>query len=72
VTAVRVRHENDVDSRYLGDVPFGDLATVIPSLFSWSMSLDGEEAGSFSGQFVYPLEPRADAYFEVIVHEEDL
>lgn len=70
MTAVRLRHEYDTASRYLGDVPFSELATVIPTLSSWSVSMDGEEADSFSAQFVYPVEENANAYFEVIAHQE--
>jgi hypothetical protein len=65
VTAVRVRHENDIDAKYLADVPFDRLDTVIPTLTSWGIQ---NEQPELSGQFVYDVV--GDAYFEVIIHAD--
>lgn len=62
MTAVKIRHENDPDAKYLADVPFDQLDTVIPVIKGWG--LDGEEE-DLSGQFVYG---DLGAYFEVIIH----
>lgn len=62
MTAVRIRHENDTESRYLADVPFADLDSVIPTINSWGIESDQP---TLVGQFVYP--EVGNAYFEVVL-----
>lgn len=67
MSAVRIRHEDDIEARYLTDVPFAKLDTVIPTLRTWG--IDGEDP-ELVGQFCYPIDG-TDAYFEVIICRED-
>jgi hypothetical protein len=66
MTAIRIRHEDDTEARHLGDVPFADLDTVIPTIRTWGV--DGEEY-EMSGQFRYP--EVGDAFFEVVLNDPE-
>ncbi len=65
MTAVYVRHEYDADAKYLADVPFEALDSVIPTIARWG--IDGEQP-ELSGQFSCG---EAGVHFEVIIHADD-
>jgi hypothetical protein len=67
VTEVRIRHATDANSRHLGDVPFSELDTVIPTLHRWGVA-DYDGMVDFIGQFTYDDQTQT-AYFEVIMEE---
>ena len=66
MTEVRLRHELDVASKPLGDVPFGQIETVIPTLKQWGLTTSNDadvDADGLYGQFRHD---ESGAYFEVV------
>lgn len=64
MTQVRIRSEYDADARVLGDVPFDQLSSVIPTIGRWGLSTDGEviDTDGLCAQFRYDDDG---CYFEV-------
>lgn len=76
MTEVRIRHIDEINGASLGDVPFADLDTVIPTLKSWGVNISGDglvNNDDLTGSFEY--DTRTDeAFFEVLIEpaREDL
>jgi hypothetical protein len=63
MTQVRLRHEDEGSAKLLGDVPFDQLDSVIPTIKSWGLyAEDIVDTDGLFAQFVYGDDG---AYFEV-------
>lgn len=67
MTEVRVRHVDDPHESSLGDVPFEDIESVIPTLKRWGVYAGEQYEDGMSGQFTVD---ESGAYFEVVVGDE--
>jgi hypothetical protein len=64
--AVYVRRESDAKARYLADVPFDALDTVIPTLQAWGVE-DTEHDDAADGMYGQFVVGSTAAYFEVVI-----
>lgn len=71
MTQVRIRHANDFTATQFTDVPLDQIDTVIPTLTSWGVFVDGSPVidDQISGQFVYEPSSKT-TYFEVVLGDE--
>lgn len=71
MTQVRIRRANDFIATQFADVPLDQIDTVIPTLISWGVFIDGSLVidDEISGQFVYDPTTKT-TYFEVVLGDE--